>query len=406
MSILSDSLTTREGSIPSYMRTSTTSPDRALPAVGLLIRGGTVIDPLAGLHAIRDVAIGAGVVVAIEPAIDGTAPREIDARGKLVLPGLIDLHTHLFAGYHGALPDEACLPRGTTTALDGGSAGANAFGLFRTTVLDRARTRVRAWLNVSTIGLIDIRVGELMSLLHVDVDAAVRTAAAHRDLIAGFKIRISEYVAGADFRPALRLAREAADAAGLPLMVHIGDTNDPLPVALAMLRSGDVVTHSFTGRRHGILDYDGTVLDAVREARRAGITFDAAHGRRHFGFAAIRRALDQGFLVDTLSTDISHRAVRDPAYHLPFLMSKLMALGLGLDDVVPLVTSAPARVLGCEGEIGTLRVGAPADVAILEVVEGDVTFSDAEGQRITARQRLRPWRTIRGGDEIDPPEGS
>ncbi|MBI4171284.1 MAG: amidohydrolase family protein, partial [Actinobacteria bacterium] len=132
-----------------------------------MIRGGTLIDPLAGVHGIRDVAIAAGDVVAVEPSIAGRGAREIDARGKLVLPGLIDLHTHLFAGYHGTLPDHACLPRGTTTALDGGSAGANAFGLFRTSVLDRSRTRVRAWLNISTIGLIEIRVGELMDLLYV-----------------------------------------------------------------------------------------------------------------------------------------------------------------------------------------------------------------------------------------------
>ncbi len=375
------------------------------PAVGpydLVIRGGTVIDPAARMHGVRDIAIRGGRIVAVADRISADQPGDtIDARGKLVLPGLIDLHAHLFFGYHGARPDEACLPRGTTTAVDGGSAGANAFAGFEEHVIRASRTRVRAWLNISTLGLIEIRVGELMNLLCVDVEAAVRTAKRYPETVIGFKVRLSEYVAGADFKPALRLAREAADAAGLPLMVHIGDTNEPLPVALTFLRPGDVVTHSYTGRRHGILDPDGRVLDAVREARASGVWFDAAHGRRHFGFAAIRSALEQGFLVDTLSSDTSTRSTADPGYHLPLLMSKLMALGLGLEDVVPLVTSNPARFLGCHGELGTLGTGAAADVAILEEVPGPIRLSDAEGQTIEAQRRLRPWRTVRAGRVVE-----
>ena len=376
--------------------------DPAASPYDLVIRGGTLIDAAAGVHGERDVAIRGDRVVAVADRI-GTdrATETIDARGKIVLPGLIDLHAHLFFGYHGARPDQACLPRGTTTAVDGGSAGANAFAAFEEYVIRTSRTRVKAWLNISTLGLIEIRVGELMNLLCVDVEAAVRTAKRYPGSIVGFKVRLSEYVAGADFKPALRLAREAADAAALPLMVHIGDTNEPLPAALALLRAGDVVTHAFTGRRHGILDPHGRVLDAVREARAAGVWFDAAHGRRHFGFAAIRSALDQGFLVDTLSSDTSARSTADPAYHLPLLMSKLMALGLGLDDVVPLVTSNPARFLARPGELGTLATGALADVAILEEVEGDTRLSDAEGQTIEAGRRLRPWRTVRAGRVVE-----
>lgn len=368
----------------------------------LVVRGGTVIDPAAGLHAVRDVAIRDGRIAAVEARIGpGDDAATLDASGKLVLPGLIDLHTHLFWGYHGTRPDDGCLPRGTTTALDAGSTGANGFEAFDELIVRTSRTRVRSWLNISTIGLIEIRVGELLNLLYVDVAAAVRTARAAPGTIVGFKIRLSEYVAGADFKPALRLAREAADATGLPLMVHIGDTNEPLPAALALLRPGDLVTHAFTGRRHGILDYDGTLLPAVREARAAGVRFDAAHGRRHFGFAATRRALDQGFLVDTLSSDTSRRSAGDPAYHLPLLMSKLMALGLALGDVVPLVTRNPAAFLGQSGELGTLAPGAVGDVAILESLEGEFPFVDAEGQTTVGRRRLRPWRTVIGGAVVD-----
>jgi dihydroorotase len=373
----------------------------------LLIYGGTVIDPAANVHGRRDLVITSGRVRAVEESLPhGQATRELDATGKLVLPGLIDLHTHVFWGYHGAHADEACLPRGTTTALDAGSCGANAFEAFKELAVSSSRTHVQAWLNISTVGLIEIRVGELLNLLYVDVERAVSVAEANRDSVVGFKVRISEYVAGADFKPALKLAREAADAAQLPIMVHVGETNDPLPVALAYLRPGDIVTHAYTGRRHGILDYQGKLLPAVVEARQAGVVFDAAHGRRHFGFGAIRHALDQGFVVDTLSSDTSSRSVRDVGYHLPLLMSKLMALGLSLQEVIPLVTSAPARFLGQSERIGTLRPGAVGDVAILESVEGDFTFVDCEGATLEARQRLRPWRTILGGEVVEPPAGA
>jgi dihydroorotase len=373
----------------------------------LLIYGGTVLDPAAKMYGAHDLVIADGRVRAVGGSLPrGQAARELEASGKLVLPGLIDLHTHVFWGYHGAHADEACLPRGTTTALDAGSCGANAFHAFRELVIKPGRTRVQAWLNISTIGLIDIRVGELLNLLYVDVERAVSVAWADRDLVIGFKIRISEYVAGADFRPALKLAREAADAAQLPIMVHIGETNDPLPTALQYLRPGDMVTHAYTGRRHGILDYRGKLLSGVVEARQAGVWFDAAHGRRHFGFDTIRRALEQDFVVDTLSSDTSSRSVTDAGYHLPLLMSKLMALGMDLREVAALVTSAPARFLGRSEDIGTLRPGARGDVAILERVEGDFTLEDSEGQMLKAHQRLRPWRTVLGGEIVEPPAGA
>jgi dihydroorotase len=343
------------------------------------------------------------VVAAVAPDVPGDrARRVLDARGKLVLPGLIDLHTHTFAGYHGADPDVVCLPRGTTTAVDGGSSGANGFALFRRSAAAAARTRLRAWLNISTVGLIEIRVGELTQLLHADLDAAVRVAEGNRDQIVGIKIRISEYVTGADFKPALRIARAAADAVELPLMVHIGDTNEPLTAALPLLRPGDVITHSYTGRRHGILDYDGNVLPAVREARANGVLFDGAHGRRHFSFDTARRALAQGFPLDTLSSDISVRAIADPAYHLPLVMSKLMAAGAPLADVVPLVTRNPARILGAVGKLGTLAVGAAGDVAMLDLVAADGELTDSEGRRMPVRQRLVPWRTVLGGEVVEP----
>jgi dihydroorotase len=379
-----------------------------MPSYDLVIRGGTVIDPAAGLHAQRDVAVADGKVAAVESSIpEEQAASSLDARGKIVLPGLIDLHAHVFRGLgEGTDPEYACLARGTTTVLDGGSTGSRSFGAFKEHVISRSRTRILAWLNISSIGLIDTRVGELMNLGYVDVDSAVRTAEENRDTIIGFKIRVSGYVTGGPCKPALKLVRQAAEAARLPIMVHIGESIEPLPTVLGYLRPGDLVTHSLTGRRHGILDYNGVIWPALREARQAGVQFDAAHGRSHFGFEVIRRALEQGFLIDTLSTDITTPTAADPTFHLPQLMSKLMALGLKLEDAAPLVTSNSARYLERQGEIGTLRTGASGDVAILEPLEGDFTLRDNEGQSVQAKHRLRPWKTVRAGHVVEAEPGA
>jgi dihydroorotase len=371
----------------------------------LLIRGGTVIDPAARIHDRRDVAISGGKVAAVEPDLGATeAARAVDASGKLVLPGLIDLHAHIFKGYgDGCDPATACLARGTTTVVDGGTVGWRAYAAFREFVVKPSPARIFTLLNISAVGLIDTRVGELSSFLHVDPDGAVRAADANRDNVLGFKIRLSGYVAGGTFKPALRLTRQAADETGLRIMAHIGETTEPLPEALELFKPGDVITHTYTGRRHGILDYNGKLLPAVREARERGVHFDAAHGRMHFGFDLIRRAMDQGFLPDTLSTDITVPTAVDPTFHLPHLMSKLMALGASLDDVVLMTTSNSARWLGLESEIGTLQPGAGADVAILEQLEGQFTFRDNEGQTIQAERRLRPWLTVRAGQVVEAP---
>ena len=369
----------------------------------LVIHGGTVIDPAQGLHSRRDVAISAGIIAALSdsiPASDGAAA--IDASGKLVVPGLIDLHAHIFPGVgDGAEPERDCLARGTTTVVDGGSVGHRAFLGFKRYVIDASRPRIKALLNISSIGLIDTRVGELMSLNHVDPDGAAKMAADNPEEVIGFKIRVSGYVAGGTCLPSLRLVRQAADATGLPIMVHIGESFEPLPTVLEYLQAGDVVTHTLTGRRHGILGYDGRVWPEVLQARQRGVLFDAAHGRMHLGFDLVKRVLDQGFQPDTLSTDITVPTAADPTFHLPTYMSKLMALGVGLDDAVAMVTSSSSRWLGQETDLGTLRPGAQGDVAILELLEGEFTLRDNEGQTLKATSRLRPWKTVYGGQVVD-----
>ena len=360
----------------------------------LLLRGGRLIDPAAGLDGPYDLAISAGRVAAIGPSLEAApGTRVVDARGLLVLPGLIDLHCHVFARMGiGTDPDVSCLPEGTTTAVDGGSAGAATIDAFCAYVAERARTRVYAWIHLATHGLIDIRLGELTQLGYADVDACARAIEAHRDRVVGIKLRVSNYAVGMSALPALRLLRQAADAARVPVMVHIGASGEPLSVILEWLRPGDVVTHILTGWPNGALDAHGRLHPEVRAARERGVYFDAAHGRMHVSFPVVRRLLEQGFLPDGLSTDVTTPLMQqDPHFSLVGFMNKLLALGVPLREVVPLVTRNPGRLLGREAWLGSLRVGAPADVCVLGWDEGDTTLRDSFG----LEERLARWLVTR-----------
>ncbi|MCC7106150.1 MAG: amidohydrolase/deacetylase family metallohydrolase [Chloroflexi bacterium] len=369
----------------------------------LALVGGTVIDPAQGLHSQRDVAIKEGRIAALPDQLDpGQAARAVDVGGRLVLPGLIDLHAHVFAGVgSSAEPDEHCLGRGTTTAVDGGSAGTGAFRAFKRYVIDRSRTRLLAWLHLSSVGLIDTNAGELQLMQYVNPDAAAALAAAYPGTIVGLKVRASAYVCGGPATPVLKLLRRAADAADLPVMVHIGESIETLPQILDFLRPGDVITHTLSARRHGVLDYHGKLWPRVVEARQQGIFFDAAHGRQHFGFDHARRVIEQGFLPDSLSTDITYIAAADPAFSLPGYMTKLLGLGVSLEQIVPMVTSHPAAQLNRLGEIGTLRPGACADISVLADDEAAASVRDNEGHPLTVRRVLRPILTVRGGAIVE-----
>jgi dihydroorotase len=372
----------------------------------LLVRGGTVIDPAEGLDGPLDLAVRDGRIAAIGANLPSKgATRVFDASGMLVLPGLIDLHCHVFARMGiGADPDVTCLPYGVTTAVDGGSAGAATIDAFRAYVMEPARTRLYAWLHLASQGLIDIRLGELTQLAFADVEACVAAIAAHRDRVVGIKLRASNYAVGMSALPALRLLREAADAARVPVMVHIGASGESLATILQWLRPGDVVTHILTGWPNGALDAGGRVLDEVREAQQRGIYFDAAHGRMHVSFAVTRQLLDQGFLPNGLSTDVTVPLTQqDPDFHLVGFMNKLLALGVSLRDVVPLVTRNPGALLNREPWLGRLRVDAPADACVLGWQEGDYALRDSVGARQRLARRLVPRLALKDGLQVGPP---
>jgi len=362
--------------------------------LGLVLRGGEVIDPASGRRGRFDVGFDGDRVAAIEPGLDGQ--DAVDVSGCLVVPGLIDLHAHVFDGIgEGVNADAYGLNRGTTTACDGGSAGYRSIRAFRKVTGDN-RCRTLSWLNLSSIGQIDTRVGELMMAVWIDVDNAVRLAEANRDVVIGFKARLSTYVCGGSCLPIVRAIREAGERTGLPFMVHIGDSGESMTEVLPLLRPGDVVTHMFTGRKHGLIGPDGQILPAVREARERGVLFDAAHGRNHVSFPTVEAAVEQGFLPDSLATDITLITGANPDFGLPLMMTKLMSYGVPIETLVPMVTLNPARAIRRD-ELGRLAVGGIGDATILRVVDGPYTFPDVDGRSRETDRRVIAVGVVRGG---------
>ncbi len=370
----------------------------------LLIKGGRVVDPAQQLSAVRDVAISGNKVVRVAENLAETEARQIlDARGKVVTPGLIDVHVHVYDGVAplGIPADPNCIAKGVTTVLDAGSAGAHTFPGFRKNVIQVVDTRVYALLNISIIGQStysrDNPHGELLDLRYVNPKLAVRTIEQHRDAILGIKIRLSRDIAGERDLKVLALAREAADAVKLPLMVHIGDTHSPLRDILALLGKGDVITHCFHGRPNGVLDGKGRVLPEVKQAVARGVHLDVGHGAGSFAFAVAENALKQELLPGTISSDVHHFNVYGPVFDLATTLSKFLHLGLTLEQVIERSATNPANVFGFPQGLGTVRPCALADVAVFSLAEGDFTFVDAHGQKRIGQRKLVPVATVKAG---------
>ncbi len=366
----------------------------------LLIRGGTMIDPAGGRHERADVAVTDGRIAAVGPALSSAEATEvIEAAGAFVVPGLVDLHVHVYWGVADLSiePGPNDLARGATTIVDAGSAGANTFPGFRRYVIEPFPGRILAFLNISASGQIDPELGELHDLRFAMVDRAVAVGRANPDLIVGMKIRVSEMLAGENGLTGLDRALEAGRELGLPTMVHIGGSVAPIEEILGRLASGDIVTHALTGWEPGIITANGRVVAAAREARARGVRFDVGHGAGSFTWATAEAALADGFRPDTISSDLHRFNVDGPVHDLVTTLSKFLHLGLSLPEVIAMATTAPADALGRAGEIGTLAVGAIADVAVLRLVEEPVVLTDSAGVTLTAPARLVAETTIRAG---------
>jgi len=361
----------------------------------LVIRGGRVIDPASRLDAVRDVAIAGGRIAAVGANLTNDGVETIDARGKLVVPGLLDIHTHVVRTADGP---PLVLRDGVTGWIDAGSQGADHIA--DTIAVARSSPQQgRVLINIGRAGILPE--GDTMDLAHADVAAARDAAAKHRDFIVGVKARLSRDVAGMNDYEVLRRAQEVASSFGLPVMIHMGQTITPLARLLPLLKRGDIVTHMFAPPPNSIVDEHGAILPVVLDARRRGVWFDVGNGQTgHLRWDTVAAIMKARFWPDTFSTDWNTNSKQTGVIDLPNCMSKLLGYGMSVPDAVARVTSNAARIFPVFRDRGTLKAGAPADVAILELREGNFEFLDNFTGKITGRQRFFPIDTVLAGRRI------
>jgi dihydroorotase len=348
----------------------------------VVIQGGQVIDPASDVAGRADVGIRDGKIARVAASIPADGATVIDASGQIVTPGLIDLHTHVYWGatYWGIEADPVAARTGVTTWLDVGSAGGYSFPGFREFIADKAKARIFALLNLSSIGLIAPS-WELANPDYWDVDLAAEVVERNRDVVLGIKARIdSKTTRGVGIEP-LKRARELADRVGLPLMTHIGTSPPTIDEVLEQLRPGDILTHCFTGNDMRLVGEDGHTLPELRRLHDAGVILDVGHGTGSFSYDVAEAMIGDGLKPDVISSDIHQMAVQGPAFDLPTTMSKFLNLGMDIEEVVACATVNAAKAIGLE-ELGTLKVGSVADVATFRIDEGDYWFYDAQmGER-------------------------
>ena len=361
----------------------------------LLIRGGRVVDPSQRIDRVLDVAIAGGRIAAVGANLPAAnAADVIDARGHVVTPGLVDIHAHIYDG----LSPADLLRDGTTAFIDAGSRGAD--NVDDVAALARsAPVCMRVFLNLSRRGLIDQP--ELLDFDKADAVAARRAIEANRDVVIGVKARLSKNVCGERDQEVIRRAHEITVPLGLPLMVHIGQTASPLPALLALLRPGDIVTHIYAPPPNGIFDEHDRLFPQVLETRRRGIRYDVGNGRNgHITWAMAEKAIAQGLLPDTISSDLTAGGRTDRVFDFPTVLSKFLLLGLTLSDVIARATVNAATVVPAFTGRGTLADGAIADVAMFELQQGNFEFVDNERTPRTGRQKLVTRAVIVNGQRV------
>jgi len=376
-----------------------------------LLKGGRLIDPAGGKDGIFDIRVRDGKVEAIAANLDSNGATVIDVKDQIVTAGLIDVHLHLMKGLgaFGVDPDVFGVGSGVTTVVDAGSAGHTMLNVFRNYVTDNAKTRVLNYINLSTLGGV---AGPGFSLLAdprlIDEAKIEQAVVANRDIIVGIKIMATGGALGAQGLKPLERARKLGDELKIPLLVHIGESwskgTEPVAIGdvLKYLRAGDIVTHMFTVHPGGLLDGNGKLWPQVRDAKESGVLMDVGHGLHNLNFDVARKVLDQGLHPDGVSTD-GHRGNRaGPVYDLPTTMAKLMALGFSLKQVIEMATANAARLLGRSNELGTLRIGAAADISVLKIEEREWEAIDSQKGAIPAHRTITPVYAIRGESIYEP----
>ena len=373
----------------------------------LLIKGGTVIDPSLEVHEARDVAVENGKIARVAADIPvEEATRVIQVTGKTVTPGLIDLHTHVYHGVNasGVQADLGGVQAGVTTMVDAGSSGCDTFGGFPQHIIPNSETEIVCFLHICRTGL--ATTPDIFSPSSIDLDKTIQVASENRHLIAGIKARMVSPALEIMGMEMPRLAKRAAREAGVKLMVHIGDTEkryDPNVIRqlLPILEEGDIVTHFFTANPGGVLDAAGRLVEEAKEAADRGVWLDTAHGRSNFSFDVGERILDQGLAPHCISTDLTLPGRQRTVHSMTEMMSRFLAMGFTMDQVVAMCTINPAKALGMDDRLGTLEVGRQADISVLEVKEGDWVVYDVLGTPRSIDRAVVPVLTFKKGQPFE-----
>src|SRR6516225_7360715 len=369
----------------------------------LILRGGRLIDPSQKLDAVTDVAFSGGKVAQIGPALKADAETDVrDLSGFIVAPGLIDLHTHVYWGGTslGIDAEDFCRRSGVTTAVDAGSAGPGNFAGFRKHLIERSQVRILAYLHISFAGIYAfsprVMVGESEEIRLMAPIDATEVANANRDLIVGIKVRVGARASGRSGTVPLDIALQVADEVGMPVMAHIDDPPPTYEEVLARLRPGDILTHAFRPYPNAPVTVQGTVKQAVNEARRRGVLFDLGHGKGSFAFKTARAMLANGFFPDTISSDVHTLCINGPAFDQVMTMSQFLCLGMPLANVIAESTANAAFALQ-RPELGSFKPGSAGDATILSIKDGRFDYVDVVGEHLAGDRRIRSEGVVIAG---------
>jgi dihydroorotase len=370
----------------------------------LVIRNGELRDPAHSLRRKADIAIVDGKIAAVEDQIaTDRAIEVIDAKGLYVTPGLIDLHTHC---YHDATPlgieaDPIAARSGVTTWVDAGSFGWDQAAGFRRFVVKPQQARIFGFVYLYPSNRDPS--ADPVKYVRSGIKVTGETVLANKDILLGVKLQVGSNMNGPYSLEFLKAARELCDQFHLPLMAHISFAPPSTEEVMGLMRRGDIITHCYNTHTLGIIDKEGKLKPGVKEARERGVWFDVGHGLGSFNFAAARKCLDAGFVADTISTDIYNKNINGPVYDMPTTMSKLLYLGMSFDDILLRTTATPAKIINRIPALGTLAVGAPADLALLAIEDGQFNLIDSQRNTVTAKQRIVSRLTIARGKRLLQP---
>ena len=369
----------------------------------LVLRGGRVIDPSQNLDGTADVVFADGKVKAVgRDAPHGRDAEIRDAKGLIVTPGLIDLHTHVYWGGASLGVDATPLARssGTTTFVDAGTAGPGNFLGFRKHVIETSPVRILPYLNVSFAGIYafspSVMIGECADIRLLDLRECRRVAQENRDLVVGIKVRVGRGASGDSGVAPLDMALEAAESVGLPVMCHLDFPPPSRLEVVSRLRKGDVLTHCFRPFPNAPAKPEGGVREEIAAARERGVIFDIGHGQGSFGFGTARAMLAAGFLPDVISSDVHSMSIDGPAYDLLHTLSKFMVLGVPLPQVIEAATSAPAAAIS-RPDLGTFKPGSAGDATLISIEEGEFTYHDVLAEPLKAGKKLAAKGVVLGG---------